>query len=509
MKPQRGHAQRIVPTNTNPLKLCLAIVLAAATGAACQRANKTDDVTTTVGALTGPQQFTIVLPNTAGLPSVAVGATNDLRVADRASMVSATGFVTMVNTGTVQTDVGTDTKLGNIVSQSAIVIRDRSRITGDVQSAGDVTLVNGATVSGTIKRNTPITPLQTFSWTVTFPTPGSNVNLEPDTSRTIAPGSYGDISVKSRSTLRLSPGTFFVNSFSVEPQATIATDGGPVFLYVATTVNFKGTIAAGNQDANFLLGVVGTGTVFLESPFTGTIVAPNATIRFATVQGTGYRGSFFARGIDIQPDSIITLKTFAGWGKLFPLPEPRPIDVHPQVNCVAAQGGGTFRALFGYVNDSFEKQRVFAGAQNQFTPAPANRGQIQRFLPSRHPAAFATVFNGAAMTWSMPGGTATATSAAPVCPATTCSPACGSGQGCVGGNCVTVCGDGLCAGDEGCGSCPADCGCGTGETCFQNGCANPARCGSEWQCGSGTSAGVQVDCGPCPGAGTCVNHVCT
>src|SRR3954465_8937199 len=131
MKRQRTHRVATVAIHGNPLKWCLVMLLAGATGSACQKEPRTDDVTTAVGALTGPQQFSIVLPNAAGLPSVAVAATNDLRVADRASMVSpATGFVTMANTGTVQTDVGTDTKLGNIISQSAIVIRDRSRITG-------------------------------------------------------------------------------------------------------------------------------------------------------------------------------------------------------------------------------------------------------------------------------------------------------------------------------------------------------------------------------------------
>lgn len=472
----------------------------------CQR-EPASKIETRTGALTGSQTFTIQLPNAVGLANVAVAATDTLRVADRASMVSpSTGFVTMTNTGTVQTEVGTDTKLGNIASQSPIVIRDRSKVSGDVQSAGTVTLVNGATVSGVIKQNTPITPVQTFSWTVTFPTPGANVTLEPDQNLVLAPGSYGDVSVKSRSTLRLSPGTFFVNSFSIEPQAIIATDGGPVFLYVATTVNFKGTIAAGVYDRNLLVGVVGAGTVFLETPFTGTIVAPNATIRFAPVAGTGYTGSFFARSVDIQPDSVVSLKTFAGWGTLFPVPDPRPTDLHPRVTCVTQQGG-TSIALFGYVNDSFKRQRVAIGPNNAFSPAPIGRGQIQGFLIGSDEPAFATAFTGS-VTWTLPGGSATANAQSPACPTTTCSPACGTGETCLAGKCVTRCGDGLCAGEEGCDSCAADCTCGAGNVCYHNGCANPIQCGKDWQCGSGIAFGVAVDCGGCTGGTTCVNHVC-
>jgi hypothetical protein len=473
----------------------------------CQRPPAAPETETRSGALTGPQMFTIRLPNPVGLPSVAVAASDTLRVADRASTISPlTGAVSLVNTGTVQTDVGADTKLGTIISQSAIVIRDRSKVSGDAQSAGDISLINGATVSGTVKRLTAITPLQTFSWTVTFPAPGSAVSLEPDTSRTLSPGSYGDVSVKSRSTLRLNPGTYFVNSFSIEPQAIVAVDGGPVSLYVATTMNFKGTISAGAQDRSFLVGVAGTGTVLLESPFTGTIVAPNATIRFATVGGTGYTGSFFARGIDIQPDSVISLETFLGWETLFPLPEPRPTDLHPRVVCVTQQGG-TSLALFGYFSDAFERQRVPLGPSNAFSPAPLGRGQIQEFLVGRHEPAFATPFTGS-ITWTLPGGSATANAQSPSCPTTTCTPACGAGETCLAGRCITHCGDGICAGEEGCDTCASDCACGTGNICYHNGCANPIRCGQEWQCGSGSAFGQTVDCGACPGGAACFNHVC-
>jgi hypothetical protein len=102
----------------------------------------------------------------------------------------------------------------------------------------------------------------------------------------------------------------------------------------------------------------------------------------------------------------------------------------------------------------------------------------------------------------------TASSASPACPTTACAPACRNGEQCVGGKCVATCGDGLCGGDEGCGTCPADCGCGTGKACVRNACVHPAQCGLEWQCGSGTSYGVALNCGACPAGLTCVNHFC-
>src|SRR6185369_3433347 len=49
----------------------------------------------------------------------------------------------------------------------------------------------------------------------------------------------------------------------------------------------------------------------------GTIVAPNARINLATVQGAGHQGSFFAKDIEVFPDNKITLKPFA-WDSVLP-----------------------------------------------------------------------------------------------------------------------------------------------------------------------------------------------
>ncbi len=453
------------------------VLVAMAVGAAgcTNRKPEAIGLTPKVSALTGPQQLSITLPNGVGLLGVGLAATRSLRVADRVVMTAPSGgFDSAINTGAVATDVGTDTKLINVISQSALTIRDRSALSGFAKSASTVSLINGATAAGGTIQSSPLTPLQTFSWTVNFPASTGDIDLEPDQTRPpLQPGAYGAVAVKSRSVLPLAAGTFFFDSLDVEPQATLNVSAGPVTIYVATNIILHGTINAGAQDARFFIGYLGANTVSLESAFTGTIVAPSAMLRFAPVNGTGpFTGQYFARDIDVEPGDLLVLKPFLGWGALFPLPEPTPSNVHPSLACISPQSAGTFLALFGYFNDTFESLRVRVGADNTFTTAPAGRGQVQRFYAGSTPAAFATRFNGSAMTWSTRGGSATAsaTGQAPVCSPAACSPACGSGEGCVNGACVTVCGDGLCAGDEGCDSCPADCGCSAGMACFHNGC---------------------------------------
>ena len=185
-----------------------------------------------------------------------------------------------------------------------------------------------------------------------------------------------------------------------------------------------------------------------------------------------------------------------------------PRNLHPTLNCVVERGSGQFDALFGYFNDSSTQILLAVGPQNRFTPDPEGRGQSIRFFPARVDAAFAVLFDGSEIVWNLPGGSVAASAQSPRCTRTTCPATCFRGEQCIGGACVTECGDGFCAGDEGCASCPADCACATGLACFRNACGHPARCGIDWQCGSGESFGTSVTCPGCPAGQSCVDHIC-
>ncbi len=183
-------------------------------------------------------------------------------------------------------------------------------------------------------------------------------------------------------------------------------------------------------------------------------------------------------------------------------------NVHPELLCVNKKSAGVFEARFGYDNENDDVTTIPVGANNQVTPGPAGQGQVEDFLPTHVPNAFALLFDGGAIAWDLAGGCAAASAQSPACPATGCTPACPQGAQCVGGACVTECGDGLCAGNENCTTCPADCTCAAGQVCVRDTCAKPATCGADWQCGAGVSFGVNVDCGACPAGATCINHVC-
>ena len=186
---------------------------------------------------------------------------------------------------------------------------------------------------------------------------------------------------------------------------------------------------------------------------------------------------------------------------VLPLAQPKPT-----LNCVRRIGQG-YEALFGYKGVGNARQDVPIGRLNGFSPPPVGRGQPESFMPQVVEAAFTVQFDGKPLTWTLLGRSVTARASSPACADTGCGD-CGQGRSCVAGRCVAVCGDGLCSLQESCRSCPADCGCPQGQVCSGDGCAVPVRCGVEWQCGSGTSFGVSVNCGSCSGGRTCVGHVC-
>jgi RHS repeat-associated protein len=98
----------------------------------------------------------------------------------------------------------------------------------------------------------------------------------------------------------------------------------------------------------------------------------------------------------------------------------------PILECVRNEGGGSYRAFFGYDNQATTAVSVPVGANNKFSPLPQDRGQPTAFTPGRTPAypntPFSVSFNGSTLTWTLKGPdavgrTAVASSTCVACPA--------------------------------------------------------------------------------------------
>lgn len=187
-------------------------------------------------------------------------------------------------------------------------LRNDATVTGDLTTGGTVSTQQGAAVEGNLTQNGSFQP-GVQGWTVTFAAHANNdVQLEPDQEQTLVPGAYRHVRVKSRAKLFLSSGTYYLDSLEViEPEASLVLDdfNGPVIIYVKEALAFRGNVTSNLPHPDLVLGVVGEGTVRLEAPFRGTVVAPNADIVLATGAGNTVSGAFYGKSIEVQPDVVV------------------------------------------------------------------------------------------------------------------------------------------------------------------------------------------------------------
>ena len=169
-------------------------------------------------------------------------------------------------------------------------------------------------VHGTTTQNTTV-QTRTVTISVNFPTSTNNQTVATDLG-TLAPGAYGTFTFNSGGAVTFSAGTYFFQGLSFNSGATmrINSSGGSIFIYVMSTLAFQRatqTLVGGNANALRIV-CFGAGTVFMQMAFTGTVVAPAATINF---QGSAitYSGAFFGNSITGGPNLTYARNPFPSW----------------------------------------------------------------------------------------------------------------------------------------------------------------------------------------------------
>ncbi|MFO7179879.1 MAG: hypothetical protein DIU78_014360 [Pseudomonadota bacterium] len=249
------------------------------------------------------QALALELPPLLGPEQVALAATNGLALGDRTTVTGESGSLTsIVAMGTPGAALNTDVSVGHLYSRGPVTLLDRTRVQGSVFTDSTVTLQGGAAIEGLVVEDFEFDPPMRSEWAVTIPDSGAgNVNLEPDQHQTLAPGRFGVVSVKSRSSITLTAGDYFFDALRVlEPQARIIVDqtAGPVRAYVLDELVFRGQLEnIGDPSRSDLLLVhLGTAPIILEAPFSGYLVAPNATVQMRETPSP-HNGAVFAAQI--------------------------------------------------------------------------------------------------------------------------------------------------------------------------------------------------------------------
>ncbi|KAA0243528.1 MAG: hypothetical protein D8M26_03630 [Ignavibacteriae bacterium] len=88
----------------------------------------------------------------------------------------------------------------------------------------------------------------------------------------------------------------------------------------------------------------------------------------------------------------------------------------PTLQCVRNNGGGSYTAYFGYVNDNGVSIYIPIGSKNKFVSLQIDKGQPKLFLPGTHTNVFSVNFNGKNLTWTLDQASVTANKNSTPCP---------------------------------------------------------------------------------------------
>ena len=228
-----------------------------------------------------------------------LGATEQLIVGDRALIE---GDVS--STGTLSTIVRNDVVLpGDVYTLPQLNVGDRSTLEGLVYTDGGVTMGNSTLVTDSLQPpGTPV-PLR-LDVTVPDASAGS-FTVRPDGAADWTDARYDRITVFSRASLTITAGTWFVDHLTLEPQAELILDdsAGPIRLVVGQSLTLRGDLIDATDDGeapNLIVAYDGTRNITLERPFSGSMIAPFASLALGGNQVV-HEGAFFARRIEVRP----------------------------------------------------------------------------------------------------------------------------------------------------------------------------------------------------------------
>lgn len=240
-----------------------------------------------------------------GLPDVPVYASDALYLRDNAVIEGAIPAITVLSGGFAE--VGAGASVPTLQSRGDALLRSSGVVTGQLITGGTVSLQNRAQVVGALVERAFV-PTHSLALSVTFPNTnqGSPI-VEQNTSRSLAPGAWGSVTV--RGEVRLSSGTYFLDSLMLESTGKLVIDqaAGPVTIYVRTALTYRGSASVvGGAFPNLFVGYFGTQDAFIESGFRGGIVAPSGKLVLGDLRGA-QEGRFFAKSVELRARARVRL----------------------------------------------------------------------------------------------------------------------------------------------------------------------------------------------------------
>lgn len=218
----------------NDVRRSLLVVAVGLLAAGCSRDAETppQQLQKSTSALTTTRELSLKLPRDARLHETVLSAQNAVRIGNEAQLLrQPTGFASLGNAGFQGVDIGVDARIGTVRSRGNVSLKNGALVTGDVITEGTVAAGAGAAVTGTTQTAATLTPLSTFAWTIEFTDSTVDVVVSKGSDRSLPPGAYRSVRVQPDATLRLTGGTYNFGALRVEPKAHVVADttAGPLF----------------------------------------------------------------------------------------------------------------------------------------------------------------------------------------------------------------------------------------------------------------------------------------
>jgi hypothetical protein len=235
-------------------------------------------------------------------PALLASGTIDL--GDRTTIAPGSSLVAL---GPARSYIGYDAVARDLFATGPITVRDRATLFGTIQSGGSITIGNQVNSSEANLHPFVAPGFGTFPELASTPNPtgSQNVVLEPGQTRTITPGLYRNLVVKSRAVLTLGAGDYSLDALEIEPDAVISVPAG-ARLFVRTKLIFRGSFSGPGP---ITLSYSGTSDVYLERAFRGTFKAPLAKVTLGSGNSLSFAGTVAAREIVLRPGVSFTCET--------------------------------------------------------------------------------------------------------------------------------------------------------------------------------------------------------
>lgn len=265
---------------------------------------------------------------------VALLAKEKLQLNDRASCIALNGlFCPVASYENSFNDLygvrlGVDASVGNVYSTKSVLLRDRAKVYGNLETAGNVVrqsstaLITGNVVEGSTQSNENIARYESIFNDVVVNgdfTIYRNRNINSGEfmySNILGAGSNNtEFNFNSGSNLVLNvTGNFLVGSLKFQHGSKLYVPAeGDVVFHVGNDFQWNGTVETNDMISaaqHVMIYYYGVNRVFVQTDFAGTIVAPNAEVVVGQ-SGKNFYGAIYAKSIVVHQNAKITWVPFA------------------------------------------------------------------------------------------------------------------------------------------------------------------------------------------------------